>query len=165
MSTFIAGKMEKLKLRETKLLAEVGLLAEPERDHLMEIKTKIKMLSNSLTSCSVDETNSLDKVFLDRHSDLSKVIKLVSNWGEKKFKFDATTGGSIEMAINNENRKTSESEGVVDIRKHSYKVKLMWNKCPHPMGVAESPWKDELVNDHLIYIAGSDSKMIIGIDR
>lgn len=148
-------------------MSDVKKLAVPERDHLKEIKTKIKNLSKSLQEASSDQSVPLDQVFLDRHGELSRLINTVSTWGEKKFKFD-TTLGSIETAESSDHsRKLSESEDNpdYDLKRRVFKVKLLWNRCPHPMGVAEAPWKDELVDEQLIYIAAADSKVVIGIDR
>lgn len=159
--------MEKLKLREAKLVADARKIVQPERDSLAEIKLKIKNLTKSLPDNNCDneqQSHQLDQVFLERHGELSRLIKSVSNWGEKKLKFDATLG-SIET-IDTALRKSSESDDSpeLEMSKRSFKVKLMWSRCAHPMGVAEAPWKDDLVDDQLIYIA-SDTKMVIGIER
>lgn len=169
ISAFIAAKMEKLKLKEIKLLAEVGRLSSPDREQLKDLRAKMKHLSKTLLDDSSERGGELDTVFLDKHRELSRVINNVSHWGERRLKFDATLG-SIEMIEgNNSDRfgKSSESEDTpeMEMKKRSFKIKLVWNRCPHPMGVAECPWKDELVDDQLIFIAGADSKMVIGIER
>lgn len=164
ISAYMASKIEKLKAREEKLLADVGKLVSPERTRLKDIKLKIRTLSKSLRE-DTDECQQLDELFLEKHNELSRLISSVSNWGEKKLKFD-TTLGSIET-IDDHGRKSSESDDPpeVEMRKRVFKVRLMWTRCPHPMGVAEAPWKDALVDDQLIYIAAADAKMVIGIDR
>lgn len=159
--------MEKLKLKEAKLLTDARKMAQPERDSLQEIKVKIKNLSKSLPNKDTEEEQELDKVFLEKHGELSRLINSVSKWGERKLQFDATLGSIEVIECSDGLRKGSESEDSpeVEMRKRAFKVKLMWNRCPHPCGVAEAPWKDALVDDQLIYIAASDSKMIIGIER
>lgn len=168
ISAFIAAKMEKLKLKEVKLLAEVGRLSSPDREQLKDLKAKMRSLSRSLLDES-ERNGELDQVFLDKHRELSRVISNVTHWGERRLRFD-TALGSIEMIEgNNSDRfgRSSESEDTpeMEMKKRSFKIKLVWNRCPHPMGVAECPWKDELVDDQLIFIAGADSKMVIGIER
>lgn len=161
--------MEKLKLRQAKLLGEVSRLVLPDREQLKEIKVKIRILSKSLQDEQIDQSSQMDLVFLEKHRELSRVIQSVSRWGEKQLHFD-TTLGSIEMGESSSSqqiRKSSESEDPPDVemKKRMFKVKLLWNRCPHPVGVAECPWIDDLVDDKLIYIAAADSKMVIGIER
>lgn len=157
--------MEKLKLKEAKLLADIGRLAAPEKSQFKDIKLKIKSLSKTMTEES-EQSNQLDQLFLDKHKELSQLINSVSNWGERKLKFDATLGSIETVDTSDQIRKLSESEDSleVEMKRRTFKIKLIWNRCPHPMGVAECPWRDDLVDDQLIYIAAADSKMVVGIE-
>lgn len=157
--------MEKLKLKEAKLLADIGRLAAPEKSQFKDIKLKIKSLSKTMTEES-EQSNQLDQLFLDKHRELSRLINSVSNWGERKLKFDATLGSIETVDTSDQIRKLSESEDSpeVEMKRRTFKIKLIWNRCPHPMGVAECPWRDDLVDDQLIYIAAADSKMVVGIE-
>lgn len=140
-------------------------MLQPEREKFKEIRLRIRNLSKSIQEEN-EKSSDFDKIFLEKHKEMAKIINYTSRWGEVQIKFDETTG-SIELE-NSGNGRGSESEVIspeLEMKKRLFKVKLMWNRCPHPMGVAEAPWKDDLVDDQLIYIAGSDSKMIIGIDK
>lgn len=141
-------------------------MMQPEREKLSDIRSQISSFSKSLQRNQTDLGASLDQVFLDKHSEISRVIRSVNLWGESKLKFDDSLG-SLELDTSHLKARLSESEESpeMEIKRKVYKVKLTWNRCPHPMGVCEAPWKDELVDDQLIYVAGSDSKMVIGIER
>lgn len=141
-------------------------MLQPERERFKEIRVRIRNLSNSIQEEN-GRTTDLDTIFLEKHKEMAKIINYISRWGEVQVKFDEATG-SIELTENGGTGRGSESETVspeLEMKKRLFKVKLMWNRCPHPLGMAEAPWKDELVDDQLIYIAASDSKMVIGIDR
>lgn len=149
-------------------MAEARLLVQPERERLSDIRSQISSFSKALQRNQTETSASkqLDKVFLDKHSEISRLIRSVNLWGESKLKFDESLG-SIELDTSHLKARASESEESpeMEIKRKVYKVGLTWNRIPHPMGVCEAPWKDELVDDQLIYIAGSDSKMVIGIER
>lgn len=159
---FINRKMEKLKVKEQKLLEEARQLMKPEREKLTHIRWRINNLSKSLEETAESTDGDFDKLFMDKHSEISGLIRSISSWGEMKLKFDE---GTIEVDTSLKNRGSESEDSPMMELKRVFKVRLLWNRCPHPMGLAETPWNDELVDDQLIYIAGSDSKMVIGIDK
>lgn len=50
-------------------------------------------------------------------------------------------------------------------RNNNFKPKLVWTKCSRPAGVGLAPWTHEETGQQLLYIAGTDSRLIYGIDR
>lgn len=168
MATYIARKIEKLKAKEEKLLAEARHVMQPEMAKLEDIQQDIRRFSKSLKKAIPEEIEGgrWDRLFLEKHNEMSKIVQSVSSWGRASLKFDATLG-TIELISGDSKSRTSESEEnpEVEMKMRVFKVKLAWNRFPHPLGVAEATWRDELVNDQLVYIAGSDSKMVIAIDK
>uniref|UniRef100_A0A182NK88 SMP-30/Gluconolactonase/LRE-like region domain-containing protein n=1 Tax=Anopheles dirus TaxID=7168 RepID=A0A182NK88_9DIPT len=60
---------------------------------------------------------------------------------------------------------SSETSVTQFYKSHIYKPRLIWNHCQRPTGVGFAPWNHDGLDKPLLYVAGSECRIIFGIDK
>uniref|UniRef100_A0A1L8DSQ1 Putative ring finger protein nhl-1 n=1 Tax=Nyssomyia neivai TaxID=330878 RepID=A0A1L8DSQ1_9DIPT len=118
--------------------------------------------------------------FLHMHKKVSDILQDIAKWDDMRMVFNED---DFKIEIHGaENGETTENEDetteaeeinpledkttlIKYIISRNFKPKLFWKKCPRPLGSFLAPWKDDIVGEQLLYIAGSDSKIVFAIER
>ncbi|XP_058124206.1 RING finger protein nhl-1-like [Anopheles ziemanni] len=176
-------KILALQRQQSELLdAAQGILNDAICSHEV-VREKIELLLVSLRRPIV---GSLDPVqlYLKLHKDMSVILEEVSLWGQErilfnreKLKVETLFGVPTRTTVNrsSSSRQTpikhqlhpnsSETTVAQFYKNHVYKPRLMWNHCQRPSGVSFAPWNHESLEKPLLYVAGSECRIVFGINK
>uniref|UniRef100_A0A182KCD1 RING-type domain-containing protein n=1 Tax=Anopheles christyi TaxID=43041 RepID=A0A182KCD1_9DIPT len=123
------------------------------------------------------------QLYLKMHKDMSVILEEVSLWGRERILFDReklkvdtifdtpTTptvkrSSSAKIAPKHQLHPNSSETTVAQFYKsHVYKPRLLWNHCQRPTGVGFAPWNHAGLEKPLLYVAGSECRIVFGIDK
>lgn len=108
------------------------------------------------------------------HKETSRLLSLVSHYGEARvifdpetFRLDQDTEGIYSDVSDNENvtsRNTNSLERFESASQYyktrSFIPKLIWNRCPRPANVGVPPW-----DNRLLYITATDTHTVLILNR
>uniref|UniRef100_A0A182YEI0 RING-type domain-containing protein n=1 Tax=Anopheles stephensi TaxID=30069 RepID=A0A182YEI0_ANOST len=175
-------KIHALQQQQAELLdSSQGILNDAVCSHEL-VREKIDQL---LVSIGRPIVGSLDpvQVYLKLHKDMSIILEEVSLWGRERVIFNRdklkvesiydtqTTptvkhSSSIKSTPKHQLHPNSSEASVTQFYKgHVYKPRLLWNHCQRPTGVGFAPWNHEGLEKPLLYVAGSECRIIFGIDK
>ncbi|KFB43230.1 AGAP007095-PA-like protein [Anopheles sinensis] len=178
-------KILALQRQQSELLdAAQGILNDAICSHEV-VREKIELLLVSLRRPIV---GSLDPVqlYLKLHKDMSIILEEVSLWGQERILFNreklkvetlfgspAQTGAQVKRSSSSRQTpikhqlhpNSSETTVAQFYKNHVYKPRLMWNHCQRPSGVSFAPWNHESLEKPLLYVAGSECRIVFGINK
>uniref|UniRef100_A0A904MUR9 RING-type domain-containing protein n=1 Tax=Culex quinquefasciatus TaxID=7176 RepID=A0A904MUR9_CULQU len=182
-------KIAKLRQYEQNLLGESRRVMndavcahELVMEKIRHLKTSIEGSNNG----AVDTHDNFVDLFLSFHKEVSIVFEEISQWGKEIILFDqenskievintiadgtsSNTASTIEgtsKVISSKCAPLNTRESITAFYKnHSFKPKMVWNKCHRPAGVGMAPWMYGETNEAPIYIAGAESKMLFVVNK
>nr|XP_040225248.2 RING finger protein nhl-1-like [Anopheles coluzzii] len=175
-------KMLALQRQQTELLdSSQGILNDAVCSHEL-VREKIDQL---LASIGRPIGGALDPVqlYLKMHKDMSVILEEVSLWGRERILFnreklkvetifDAPTAPTVKRSSSAKaapkhqlHPNSSETTVAQFYKSHVYKPRLLWNHCQRPTGVGFAPWNHDGLEKPLLYVAGSECRIVFGIDK
>ncbi|XP_059620733.1 RING finger protein nhl-1-like [Phlebotomus argentipes] len=175
VSQFVDRQIQELRRKE-------ALVLESAEQMIGEATTKSQTIVDAIESTKRDLSGKIHQetstYFLQMHKRVSGILQDVSKcddtrmmFNEEEFRIELNTpeGGEETEEDSPEQEDSNPLEDKVSLVKYimsrDLKAKLFWGKCPRPLGVFLAPWVDEIIGEQLLYIAGSDSKIIFAIER
>ncbi|XP_053665398.1 RING finger protein nhl-1-like [Anopheles marshallii] len=175
-------KILALQQQQTELLdSSQGILNDAVCSHEM-VRAKIDQLMVSIGRPIVGSLDPV-QVYLKLHKDLSIVLEEVSLWGRERVIFNREKlkvesifdtqpvptikpSTSVKPSVKHQLHPNSSETSVIQFYKtHVYKPRLLWNHCQRPTGVGFAPWNHEELKKPLLYVAGSECRIVFGIDK
>ncbi|EAA04531.4 AGAP007095-PA [Anopheles gambiae str. PEST] len=175
-------KMLALQRQQTELLdSSQGILNDAVCSHEL-VREKIDQL---LASIGRPIGGALDPVqlYLKMHKDMSVILEEVSLWGRERILFnreklkvetifDAPTAPTVKRSSSAKaapkhqlHPNSSETTVAQFYKSHIYKPRLLWNHCQRPTGVGFAPWNHDGLEKPLLYVAGSECRIVFAIDK
>ncbi|XP_053676484.1 RING finger protein nhl-1-like [Anopheles nili] len=175
-------KMHCLQRQQAELLdSSQGILNDALCSHEL-VREKINQMRTLIERPIV---GSLDPVqlYLKLHKDTSIILEEVALWGRERILFNRE---KLKVETVFEKRATSvvkrsastqhfqkhqlhpnssETSLVQFYKSHIYKPRLLWNHCQRPTGVGFAPWNHDKLEKPLLYVAGSECRIVFGIDK
>ncbi|KAK4883797.1 hypothetical protein RN001_000068 [Aquatica leii] len=167
--------IEKLEKQKENSLQQLDDINKLEQRYVEELKNRIKKISGEIKSINFDDIGNEDhkvNTFMKYHTETSKALDDVSQWGDIQLFFDENTfkvthsnqiySDDTNQTLNTDNDNPFESIESMSVyyREKEFKTKLVWNKCPRPAGLGIPPWAP----NHL-YIATTNRKIVLIMDR
>ncbi|XP_019540124.3 RING finger protein nhl-1-like [Aedes albopictus] len=183
-------KVQALKKQECSFLDESQRILNDGLCAHELVMEKIRRLRTTIGDNAIGTQGDFVHVYLNLHKEISIVFEEISHWGEEIVLFDQKkckievvgTYGNVDAAtvgLENDKEPTkcstistidpamldTEEAVFTYYKNHSFKPKLFWNKCHRPAGVGVAPWKQETVEQSLLYISGAESRLIYVVNR
>uniref|UniRef100_A0A4Y0BUC4 Uncharacterized protein n=1 Tax=Anopheles funestus TaxID=62324 RepID=A0A4Y0BUC4_ANOFN len=175
-------KILALQQQQTELLgSSQGILNDAVCSHEV-VRAKIDQLMVSIGRPIVGSLDPV-QVYLKLHKDMSIILEEVSLWGRERVIFNReklkvesifdTTPVTIvkpntvvKPSLKHQLHPNSSELSVTQFYKsHVYKPRLLWDHCQRPTGVGFAPWNHAGLEKPLLYIAGSECRIVFGIDK
>ncbi|GAB0090924.1 RING finger protein nhl-1 [Sergentomyia squamirostris] len=178
---FVVRQVQELKQKEINAIESAEQMVD-------DAAAKYKVIVNAIESTKRDLSGKLSRLepdqeasayFLQMHKKISEILQDISKWddvriifNEEDFKVEINSPESGEQEGEDDSTEQEDNNPLEDkttmirhIITTKFKSRLFWAKCTRPLGVALAPWVDEIAGEPLIYIAGSESKIIFAIER
>ncbi|XP_055679741.1 RING finger protein nhl-1-like [Lutzomyia longipalpis] len=181
MSQFVERQVQELRERELRAVESAEQMVEHAS---MKYQTIVDAIDGTKRDLNVkisqmEPDHEASTYFLQMHKKVSDILQDISKWddirmmfNEDEFRIEMNTTDVGEHVEHDEESPDAEDNPLEDktslvkyIISRNFKPKLSWTKCPRPLGVFLAPWTDEIVGEQLLYIAGSDSKIVFAIER
>lgn len=170
---------------------ETKVRLEKEIEHSRPMIERIKTLRETITDKT--KISDKVGTFLTLHKQTSEIFQSISELGELKATFNKDTfkieeddeasggntasGGSDTVDADHGKLppqpispvvKQNPLQNEASLKKYytskTFRPKLHWSKCSRPSGVNVAPWQHAETRSHLLYICGTDSRLIYGIE-
>uniref|UniRef100_A0A1B0D3H3 Uncharacterized protein n=1 Tax=Phlebotomus papatasi TaxID=29031 RepID=A0A1B0D3H3_PHLPP len=181
ISQFVESQVQELRQKEISAIESAKQMVDEATEKYQTIVDAIESTKKDLNGKihQMEPDHEASTYFLQMHKKVSDILQDISKWGDIRMIFNEE---ELRVEINNpecENTDTDEDtleqedinplEDKNTLTKYiisrDFRPKLSWKKCPRPLGIFLAPWIDEIVGEQLLYVAGSDSKIIFAIER
>ncbi|GLV40399.1 thin [Carabus blaptoides fortunei] len=172
-------KIKEIKKREEGCLSEANKIKQDGIKSSAQLRDRLKQMEKNTEVQEFDKiTDENQKInhFITLHRNTAALLDELSRWGDTRtifdassFKIDYETDASLDAEADDDsilgvsgvgNPLENPDSMAMYYRSRSFTPRLTWTKCPRPAGVSVAPW-----NPNCLYVAGTDSRQIYGVDK